>query len=215
MKQKATIHIVDDDEAMRKSLSMLIKSIGMNSETYASAEEFLEKFSPSEPCCILIDVRMPGMSGLDLQTHLPEHNISSPVIVMTGYGDIPTAVEAMKGGAIDFIEKPFEHDALIRTIQLCLQFPVFPHSQIERHKYIKDLDTLTPREQEVFRLLVEGKINKVIAGELNLSVRTVEAHRANIMDKLNAHSLSDLVKISIYSNPTIRQEASIQTAKPD
>lgn len=215
MKQKATIHIVDDDEAMRKSLSMLIRSIDMDSIAYASAEEFLEKYSPSEPCCILIDVRMPGMSGLDLQTHLPEHNITSPVIVMTGYGDIPTAVSAMKAGAIDFIEKPFEHDTLIRTIQHCLQFPVFPPAQEERHKYIKNLDALTPREQEVFRLLVEGKINKVIAGELNLSVRTVEAHRANIMDKLNAHSLSDLVKISIYSNPNTQQEGSIQTAKSD
>ncbi|MDH5217382.1 MAG: response regulator [Gammaproteobacteria bacterium] len=200
MKQRATIHIVDDDEAMRKSLSMLIKSIDMEPKTYDSAEEFLEKFTPSEPCCILLDVRMPGMSGLDLQKKLPQHNITSPVVVMTGYGDIPTAVDAMKGGAIDFIEKPFDHELLIRTLHNCLQSPVFPSPQIERQKYVRDLVVLTPREQEVFRLLVEGKINKVIAGELNLSVRTVEAHRANIMEKLAVHSLSDLVKISIYSN---------------
>jgi len=204
MSKTATIHIVDDDEAMRKSLSLLMKSINMEAKSYDSAEDFLDKYSPVEKSCILLDVRMPGMSGPELQELLPQHNIRSPVIVMTGHGDISTAVKSMKAGAIDFIEKPFDHELLINTIHKCIEIDTAETSlhhtnNPEKQNSLKQLDLLTSRELEVFEFLVDGKINKVIASDLNLSVRTVEAHRANIMSKLEVHSLSDLVKISIYS----------------
>lgn len=200
MSNEETVHIVDDDEAMRKSLSMLMNSMNINAKTYASAEEFLNEFSSEEPSCILLDVRMPGLSGLELQERLPANNINTPVVIMTGYGDIPTAVKAMKAGAIDFIEKPFDHDVLLDTIHRCIKISKHNSSEVEKKNQAKKINVLTPRELEVFKLLVDGKINKVIAAELGLSVRTVEAHRANIMTKLKANSISDLVKIGIYSD---------------
>lgn len=199
MSQDAIVHIVDDDEAMRKSLSMLMRSIDIEPVSYKSADEFLRNYSETERSCILLDVRMPGMSGPDLQAKLPERNISTPVIMMTGHGDISTAVNAMKAGAMDFVEKPFDHEVLINTIRRCIDLSEVVHKQTGSHTYAQMLTQLTKREVDVFDLLVEGKINKVIADELNLSVRTVEAHRAHIMAKLGAKSLSDLVKISIYS----------------
>ena len=199
MNQTATIHIVDDDEAMRKSLTLLMKSINLQPRSYESAENFLDNYSPTEKSCILLDVRMPGMSGPELQEVLPEHNIHTPVIVMTGHGDINTAVKSMKAGAVDFIEKPFDHDQLINTIHNCIEMSASHDDNNEKHKCVQKLDLLTKRELEIFDHLVDGKINKVIASSLNLSVRTVEAHRANIMAKLHAQSLSDLVKMSIFS----------------
>lgn len=200
MKQDVTVHIVDDDEAMRKSLGLLMKSIDMDSTSYASAEEFIENFIPTQGACILMDVRMPGLSGLELQEYLRQNEIHTPVIIMTGHGDIRTAVKAMKAGAIDFVEKPFDHELLVDAINNCVIASTNQTSTKERHTFVNKLNLLTSRELEVFDRLVNGKINKAIAAELNLSVRTVEAHRANIMSKLNAHSLSDLVKMSIYAS---------------
>jgi len=199
MQDTATIHIVDDDEAMRKSLSMLMKSIDYDVKSYQSAEQFLDEFTPSERCCILLDVRMPGLSGPMLQEILPEKNISAPVIMMTGYGDIPTAVSCMKAGAIDFVEKPFDHEVLIKTIGKCVDMSTSPKLTTKKAESQQKLSQLTKREREIFDLLVEGLINKTIANKLNLSIRTVEAHRANIMEKLKTKSLSDLVKFSIYA----------------
>jgi len=195
----ATVHIVDDDEAMRKSLKLLMKSIDLHAETYHSAEDFLANYKATTPSCILMDVRMPGIQGLDLLTHLPKINIHAPVVMMTGHGDIPSAVKAMKAGAVDFIEKPFDQEALANTIKQCIHTSTV-HSKSELQQiFSKKLALLSRRETEVLERLVKGKINKVIATDLNISVRTVEAHRANIMSKLDAKSLSDLVKISIYS----------------
>jgi len=202
MNQISTVYIVDDDEAIRKSLSMLMKSMDIQSKSYASAEEFLAGFSPTERSCILLDVRMPGLSGLELQALLPKYNIHLPVIMMTGYGDVGTAVKAMKAGAVDFIEKPFDHDLLMNIIHKSIRIRPAQLNTTEKQKFIHKLDLLTKRELEVFDYLVDGKMNKVIAAELDLSVRTVEAHRANLMAKLEAHSLSDLVKISIYAQLT-------------
>jgi len=199
MQSNPTIHIVDDDEAIRKSLSMLMKSIDYDVKSYASAEEFLDEYKPGKRCCALVDVRMPGLSGSELQEILPKNNINIPVIMMTGYGDIPTAVRSMKAGAIDFVEKPFDHEKLIKTIKKCVDVSEqSPVGKVKQH-CMEKLSVLTGRERQVFDLLVDGLINKTIATKLNLSVRTVEAHRANIMEKLDAHSLSDLVKLSIYS----------------
>jgi len=200
MDKKPTIHIVDDNEAVRESLKMVIHSADYDAVTYASSEEFLEKFNPGVPGCLLLDVRMPGMSGLELQALLPKLHIHLPVIIMTGYGDIPTAVRAMKAGAIDFIEKPYNHNELLNRIHECAN-KVEARQKLEKHLTgINRIDQLTPRELEVMELLVDGKINKVIASELGISTRTVEAHRANLMEKLHAKSLSDVVRISVLTN---------------
>ena len=207
MTKQATVHIVDDDEAMRKSLKLLMKSIDLHAETYHSAEDFLENFQDSTPSCVLMDVRMPGMQGLDLLALLPTKNINVPVVMMTGHGDIPSAVKAIKAGAVDFIEKPFDQEALTTTIKKCIQTSAVRSKSDTRQIYSEKLALLSRRETEVLDRLVKGKINKVIAADLNISVRTVEAHRANIMAKLGVNSLSDLVKISIYSQINKTSEA--------
>ena len=200
MDTPGTIHIIDDDEAIRKSLSMFLKSCGYTTKDYHSAENFLDNYIKLEgPACILLDVRLPGLTGLELMELLPEKNINEPVIMMTGHGDIPTAVRSMKAGAIDFIEKPFNHECLISTLNLCLENSATRPTESRQEYSSQKLKLLTRREKQVFDRLVDGKINKVIAAELNVSVRTIEAHRASIMNKVRAKSLSDLVKISFHA----------------
>lgn len=200
MKTRGIIHIVDDDEAIRKSLTMFLKSCDYNAMNYCSAENFIDNYSKSEnPACILLDVRLPGITGSELIELLPEKNINDPVVMMTGHGDVPTAVRAMKAGAVDFIEKPFDHDKLISTLNNCLENSAARHALLPKEYINQKLNLLTRREKQVFDRLVDGKINKVIAAELNVSVRTVEAHRASIMSKVRAKSLSDLVKISLHA----------------
>jgi len=205
--KKPTIHIVDDNCAVRESLKMVIHSADYDAITYASSEDFLEKFSPGSPGCLLLDVRMPGMSGLELQALLPKLHIHLPVIILTGYGDIPTAVRAMKAGAVDFIEKPYNHEELLNRIHECVHKQE-ARQRLEKHLHgINRIDQLTPREREVMDLLVDGKINKVIAAELGISTRTVEAHRANLMEKLQAKSLSDVVRISVLTSNQLAPSA--------
>ena len=198
MNNDAIVYIVDDDEAIRSALSLLMESVGLKTESCESAYDFLDSYDPNLPGCLLLDIRMKGMSGLELQLRLNEMGIQLPVIIMTGHGDVSMAVRALKAGAIDFIEKPFENKSLINKVNAALE------DEIERQKrksadeiILRRLQRLSPREREIMTLLVEGKSNKVIAAELNISIRTVENHRAKIMDKAGADSFSQLIHYSL------------------
>jgi FixJ family two-component response regulator len=194
--QPPTVFVVDDDEAVRNSLRFLLKSVGLATRTLASAAEFLETYSPSQPGCLVLDVRMPGMSGLELQQQLNVRGAVIPVIFITGHGDIPMAVEAMQHGAFDFLQKPFRDQDLIDRIQRALAKDARNRSSLKEHDRIKQrFDTLTPREREVLTLMTRGKANKVMAAELGLSQRTVEIHRARVMEKSGAASLAQLVRM--------------------
>jgi two-component system, LuxR family, response regulator FixJ len=194
--QAATIFVVDDDEGVRNSLRFLLKSVGLTTRTLASASEFLETYKPNQPGCLVLDVRMPGMSGLELQQQLNLRGATIPVIFITGHGDIPMAVEAMQHGAFDFLQKPFRDQDLIDRIQRALERDVRNRSALAQHARIRErLESLTPREQEVLHLMVAGKPNKVMAAELGVSQRTVEIHRARVMEKSGANSLAQLVRM--------------------
>lgn len=196
MQTESIVYIVDDNEGVRKAMSLLMKSAGYISKLYASAQEFLDNYNASRPGCVLLDVRMPGMSGLELQERLSSDNIGIPVIIMTGHGDIDMAVHAMKNGARDFIEKPFRNQKVLEVIQRCLTEESVRWQKIE--KYTHDLDRLsqlTRREHEIMQLLVDGIMNKRIASTLDISVRTVEGHRANIFNKLQIKTLPELVNL--------------------
>jgi two-component system, LuxR family, response regulator FixJ len=190
------IHIIDDDDAMRDSLEYLLGASSMAARTYASADEFLTHVNSLDPGCIITDVRMPGMSGLELVRVLAERGVSHPVIVITAHGDVAMAVEAMRAGAIDFLEKPFDDEALLGAIRVALSnAPRGDQSQAEKARLRAILETLSPREQDVLNGVVDGKMNKVIAFELGISPRTVEVYRANMMSKTGARGLSELVRM--------------------
>jgi len=192
------VHIVDDDRAVRDSLSFFMKSVGFESMAYDSAEAFLEKADLNRPGCLIVDIRMQGMSGLELQQLLNERSSKLPVIIITGHGDVPMAVQAMKAGAVDFLEKPYDNQLLIARIRQCLQQISKEQDKENRVAKAKSrLAQLTPRELEVMKLLVAGKHNKAIADDLDISVRTAEAHRAKVMKKLHADSLSDIVRVAL------------------
>ena len=195
------IHIVDDDPAIRDSVSLLLKSAGFESRAYASAEDFLSSYKASRPGCLLLDIRMPGMNGLDLQEELSSRRINTPVIIMTGDGDVPAAVRAMKAGSLDFIEKPFDHQFLLDLVKIGLAKDMKQRKRRKIDEQISSsLASLSSREREILNLLAAGEPNKVIAGKLDISPRTVELHRSHIMRKLHAHSLSDLVHLSLIAN---------------
>lgn len=192
------IFVVDDDEAVRLSTEMLIKSMGLRVESFHSAAEFLEDFDPQQPGCVILDIRMPGMSGLELQQHLNEMKASIPIVFVTGHGDVPMAVQAMKAGAVDFIQKPFRDQELIDRVHAALDED---HEKREESAVVGEINTrikaLTSREFEVMGLVVEGKPNKEVAFDLGLSPRTVEIHRARVMHKMRAGSLADLVRMAL------------------
>ncbi len=195
---KQTIYVVDDDQAVRESLCWLLESVDLPVATYASAQEFLADYNPEMGGCLILDVRMPGMSGLELQNKLIEIECTLPILIITGHGDVPMAVRALKNGAVDFIEKPFNDQKLLERIQHCLdqdraQREARYMERVMRERY----EQLTPREQEVLTRVVAGKLNKVIADELGISSKTVEAHRANIMEKMHASSLAELVTMCV------------------
>jgi FixJ family two-component response regulator len=197
MQQKTpTVFVVDDDEGVRNSLRFLLKSVGLATRTLASASEFLDTYEPSQPGCLVLDVRMPGMSGLELQQQLNLRGAVIPVIFITGHGDIPMAVEAMQQGAFDFLQKPFRDQDLIDRIQRALERDARNRAALDQHAKIRErLDSLTPREREVLALMTRGKPNKIMAAELGVSQRTVEIHRARVMEKSGAASLAQLVRM--------------------
>ena len=197
MQQPAsTVFVVDDDEAVRNSLRFLLKSVGLATQTLASAREFLDSYRPQQPGCLVLDVRMPGMSGLELQQQLNLRGAVIPVIFITGHGDVPMAVEAMQQGAFDFLQKPFRDQDLIDRIQRALERDSRSRTTLAQHTKIRErLDSLTEREREVLTLITRGMPNKVMAAELGVSQRTVEIHRARIMEKSGAASLAQLVRM--------------------
>ncbi|MFI5365476.1 MAG: response regulator transcription factor [Candidatus Binatia bacterium] len=193
-----TVFVVDDDPAMRDSLRWLLQSVGLPVQTYAAAEEFLEHYDATWPGCLVLDVRMPGMSGLKLQDVLAARHIQLPVIVVTGYAEVPTAVRALKTGAIDFIEKPFSDELLLDRVRQAIEADrQTREAEARRAAAMERFTSLTPREREVMKLVTAGKANKVIAAELNLSPKTVEVHRANVMKKMEVDSVADLVRASL------------------
>lgn len=193
---RPTIFVVDDDSAVRDALKLLLRSVGQAVETYGSAQEFIDAYSEDRPGCLVLDIRMPGMSGLELQQRLNEKHSILPIIFITGHGDVPMAVEAMQAGAVDFIQKPFRDQDLIDRINQALEKDSSNRASLgERNDIRRRLETLTPREREVLDLVVHGKANKVIAGDLKLSQRTVEIHRARVMEKMQASSLAHLVRM--------------------
>lgn len=195
MTREPIVFVVDDDEAVRHFLRGLIVSVGLRVETYASAREFLDAVRPGSPGCLLLDIRMPGMSGLELQRELAERSIGLPVIILTGHGDVQLAVHAMKAGAVDFIEKPFNNELLLDRVQKAVAESVDADSaRLKRDEVTSRLDLLTPRERQVLDLVVAGETNKGAARRLGISEKTVEIHRARVMDKMRAKSLVDLVK---------------------
>ncbi len=196
--QESTVFVVDDDDAVRNSMRWLVESVGLPVETYASAREFLETHDPNRPGCLVLDVRMPGMSGLDLQEKLHENGIVIPIIVVTGHGDVPTAVRAIKAGAVEFIEKPVNDQLLLDTIQRCIEKDAEYRRELAVRGAIEARYLLlTPREREVMAQVVAGEPNKVIARNLDLSAKTIEAHRAAVMRKMEADSLANLVHMAI------------------
>ncbi len=200
MSSEQTVFVVDDDAAVRDSLSWLIKSVGLNVESYASAQDFLDALDPKGRGCVVLDVRMPGMSGLELQEKLVADDVSVPVIMLTGHGDVPMAVRAVKAGAFDFIEKPFNDQVLLDRIQQALkQEQQTRQVEEQRAQVVSRLALLTPREREVLSWVVSGNPNKVIAAQLGISCRTVEIHRGRVMEKMQARSLSELVRIGLTS----------------
>ncbi len=192
----AVVYVVDDDAAVRDSLSLLLKSVGYAARTYESAMDFLEDFDASQHGCLVADIRMPGMSGLDLQGTLNKRGSELPIIFITGHGDVPMAVDAMKSGALDFIQKPFrDQDLLDRINQALLTDSERRESGEERMVVRARRAALTPREREVMERVVKGQANKVIALDLGVSQRTVEIHRARVMQKMHARSLAELVTL--------------------
>jgi len=191
-----TVFVVDDDEAVRDSLQILMTSVGLRSACFSSAQGFLRAYDSNRPGCLVLDMRMPGMSGMELQECLAARHSILPVIFLTGHGDVPMAVHAMQAGAIDFMQKPFSEQTLLDRIQQAIQQDQRNRRLLERRdEIVKRKNSLTPREKQVMEMVVEGNANKVVAIELGLSERTVEIHRGRVMRKMGAESLPHLVRM--------------------
>ena len=209
-----TVFVVDDDRAMRDSLSWLLDSVGLRVRSYATAAEFLADHDPAQPGCLVLDVRMPGMSGLDLQAELARRGVELPTIVITGHAEVSMAVRAVKAGALDFIEKPFSDQLLLDRVRQALEIDLEVREvRRRREDALRRLATLTAREREVLNLVVAGKQNKEIASELGVSPKTVEVHRAHVMSKMCVDSLAELIRITLLAgeireNPESTPESS-------
>lgn len=198
VKNESTVFIVDDDQSIRHAMGLLMKSVGLPHEVFASANDFLESHDGSENGCLVLDIRMPGMGGLELQEKLIEMRSGIPIIFITGHGDIPMAVEAMQKGAVDFIQKPFRDQELLDRIDDALDAASERQTERARKSEVQErINALTNREREVLELVVTGKPNKIIAHELGVSQRTIEIHRARVMEKMQARSLAELVRMRL------------------
>ena len=196
--KKGTVYVVDDDEAVRDSLQWLLEGKVYRVRCFDSAESFLSRYDPREVACLLVDIRMGGMTGLELQARLIEIRSPLPIVFITGHGDVPMAVDTMKKGAMDFIQKPFNEADLVRLVEQMLEHAKdsFADSQLAANRDSL-LSKLTMRESQVLERIVAGRLNKQIADDLGISIKTVEAHRANIMEKLSANTVADLLKIAL------------------
>jgi two-component system response regulator FixJ len=198
MSADRTVHVVDDDAAVRRSLERLLDAAGFRVVSYDSSLAFLQAARGLSGGCVLLDVRMPGMDGLEVQARLNQLNVSLPVIMMTGHGDVPSAVRAMKAGAVDFLEKPFDDETLLRTIEVGLAGK--PGRERDALQAAQRIATLSPRECEVLDGLLAGRPNKVIAFDLGISVRTVEVHRARMMERLGTRQLAGAIRLAIMAS---------------
>ena len=199
--KKGTVYVVDDDEGVRDSLQWLLEGKDYRVRCYDSAETFLSRYDAREVACLIVDIRMGGMTGLELQDRLVERKSPLPIVFITGHGDVPMAVDTMKKGAMDFIQKPFQEEALVNLVERMLEQAKEAFSE-HQQSASRDalLAKLTTREAQVLERIVAGRLNKQIADDLGISIKTVEAHRANIMEKLNANTVADLLKIALGSN---------------
>jgi len=203
------VFYVDDDETMCKSVRFLIESVSLKIETFSSARKFLEEYVPGTPGCLLLDVRMPEMSGLELQEQLRKHKVDIPIIFITGHGDVPMATRAMKAGAVEFLTKPFNDQTLLDSIQNAIEIDEERRKiSLERDHVAERVNCLTPREYEVMECVVKGNLNKVTAYELGISPKTVELHRAKIMEKMQVKSLAQLVAMVLIYEGSINHRHS-------
>jgi len=204
MSDSRTVFVVDDDRAARQSLGALLKVEGYEVRAFETGDDFLADLAPDSRGCVLLDVKMPGLSGLEVQQVMKERQIGLPVVMITGHGDIPMAVKAMKGGAVDFVEKPYRADRLLHSVKQALQLDASRRACAADNVQLDDIDlrlgSLTPREAEVMAGVVRGLMNKQIAAELGISDRTVEIHRARVMEKMKARSLADLVRMCLLAD---------------
>lgn len=199
--KKGTVYVVDDDEAVRDSLQWLLEGKGYRVRCFDSAESFLSRYDAREVACLIVDIRMGGMTGMELQNRLTESRSPLPIVFITGHGDVPMAVDTMKKGAMDFIQKPFKEDQLVGLVERMLDHAKdsFAEYQLAVNRDAL-LSKLTLRESQVLERIVAGRLNKQIADDLGISIKTVEAHRANIMEKLSANTVADLLKIALGQN---------------
>ncbi|HEY5914883.1 MAG TPA: response regulator [Verrucomicrobiae bacterium] len=198
MSAPGTVYVVDDDAGMRKALARLTQAAGLRSRTFASAAEFLDQESLESPACIVLDIHMPGLSGLDLQAELAKRNLQTPIVFITGYGDVPSSVRAMKAGAVDFLTKPFNNRNLIEVMRNAVRKDASRQAgAAEREAIQRRLGTLTPREMEVLKLVLRGLLNKQIAAELGASEQTIKVHRGRVMDKMQMQSVAELVQAAV------------------
>ena len=192
--REPTVFVVDDDPGVLDAVSLLLRSVGLPAKTFSSASEFLEGFDPEAHGCLILDLRMPGMGGRELQKRLLELGAGLPIIFVTAHGDVPTAVDAVKDGAVDFIQKPFPDQKLLDKVNQALELDTRRRKNREERRRVEvRLETLTPREREVMGLVAAGKLNKTIARQMGISQRTVEIHRSRVMEKMQASSVPDLV----------------------
>jgi len=197
------VHVIDDDDSIRELLTWLMKRNAIRAEAYPNAKSFLKAYRPGTPGCLILDLYMPGMSGLDLQQYLKEAGIEMPVIFLSGRADVPKAVAAVKSGAIDFIEKPFDYRRIVELVRECLRRDAEARAGREAARgRAERLATLTQREREVLDRVIAGKVNRLIAEEMQISIKTVEAHRARIMEKLAVDSVAELVQATLGARPT-------------